>query len=126
MPAADILTLVAAVLIVATVTLHSVLGERRLIGPMLAMRGGVLDHDLARGVIRFAWHFTSAIGVIVAASLVAAVLRPVALRDILMLTAGITFSAAGLIDGIITRWRHVGWPFVTAAGIACIGAYVFT
>lgn len=113
----------AAVLIVATVTLHSLLGERRLIGPMLATRGGVLDNGFARAVVRFAWHFTSAIGLVVAAALVAAALRPEALREVLLVMGGIIFTVAGLIDGVVTRGRHVGWPFVTATGLACLGAY---
>lgn len=90
---------------------------------MLATRGGVLDSDFARAVVRFAWHFTSAVGLVVAAALVAAALRPEAIRDVLLVTGGVIFTAAGLIDGLVTRGRHVGWPFLTVTGLACLGAY---
>ena len=90
---------------------------------MLATRGGVLDSDFARAVVRFAWHFTSAVGLVVAAALVATAVRPQAIGIVVLLSGGVMFTAAGLIDGLVTRGRHVGWPFLTATGLACLGAY---
>ena len=55
----DGLLCTAAVLLVITAFVHSVLGERRLIGPLLARREGVLASDLARFVLRFVWHLVS-------------------------------------------------------------------
>jgi hypothetical protein len=43
----DGLFLTAAVLLVITAFAHSVLGERRLLGPLLARREGVLARNLA-------------------------------------------------------------------------------
>jgi hypothetical protein len=52
----DGLLLLTATLLVLTALIHSVLGERRLIGPLVARRDGILANDLARVILRFAWH----------------------------------------------------------------------
>ncbi|WP_309602106.1 hypothetical protein [Sphingomonas sp.] len=91
---------------------------------MLAIGGGVLDNSLARGVVRFAWHLTTAIGLTIAAVLVAMVVRPDAVRDVLLLATGLSLTVGGLIDAVMTRGRHIGWPFLTATGLACFGAYL--
>src|SRR6516164_5605640 len=52
----------AAVLAVGVATTHSLLGERYLIGPILAeaaLGASMLRSGLSRRVLRFAWHLTS-------------------------------------------------------------------
>ncbi len=49
----------AAVLLIVTGVAHSLLGERRLIVPLLSKQEGVLASKLARFILRFAWHLTS-------------------------------------------------------------------
>lgn len=112
--------MLAAALIVTTLAIHSILGERRLIGPMLADRSGVLANALARAVVRFAWHLTSAIGLIVAISLVAVALHPTSVSAVLTLATAVVFITAGLIDAIASRGRHVGWPLLVLIGLAAL------
>jgi hypothetical protein len=70
----------AVLLVVTTFAHHSVLGERRLIGPLLARREGALASDLARVVVRFAWHLTSVSWVVLALIWVQLVREPAMAR----------------------------------------------
>jgi hypothetical protein len=72
----DALLLVAALLLIVTSAVHSVVGERRLLGPVLARREGILKSSLARFVLRFAWHITSVAWAVIALILLALVLDP--------------------------------------------------
>lgn len=119
----NVMLIAAATLIVATMVVHSWLGERRLIGPLLANPTGVLANDLARAVLRFVWHLTSGIGLIVAVALFAAAIKPDVIIPVLILTTGIVFLAAGLIDAVTSRGRHIGWPPLTAIGVAALASW---
>jgi len=116
------LLLMAAVLAAMTAAAHSVLGEQRLIGPLLADGNGLLEHPIARVITRFAWHWTSLLWL-----LVAAVLALAAYGDIdapyLLLGIGAVHLAAGLADGILTRGQHIGWPLITIIGGLVLLAY---
>jgi len=90
---------------------HAILGERRLIGPLLALNQGVLARPLARQVLRFAWHLTSALMILCGLVVVWPGTAPTLIAII-----GATWLVAGLVDAVATRGRHVGWPFLTAAG----------
>ena len=114
--------LVSAVLTVITALTHSVLGERRLIGPLARMREGILANDLARQVVRFAWHFTSALGMIAALALYLAAIDPSAIDPRLIVLIGLVLAGSGLIDAIYTRGKHIGWPLLTAAGASALAA----
>ena len=109
----------AAVTMLVTAFLHSFLGERRLISPMLDLKTGVLAVPLARQVVRFAWHLTSA--------LMAACALAMLIQDtpvLLIAVIGFVWVAAGLSDAVYTRGKHVGWPILTAAGVfALLGAW---
>ena len=108
----------AAILMVATAIVHSVLGERRLIGPILALDSDVTTRPLARAVLRFAWHFTSVL-IALTALLVAWPETP----RMLILVTGAVYLAVGLFDAGMTRGKHVGWPFLAGAGVlALMGA----
>jgi hypothetical protein len=110
----------AAVLLVATAVAHSALGERRLLGPLLARREGVLASDLARFILRFAWHLTSMTWAILALILVQLVRDPATARFWAAAGTGVAFAGIGLYDALATRGRHVGWPLLTAIGIAAL------
>jgi hypothetical protein len=116
----DGLFLTAAVLLVITAFAHSVLGERRLLGPLLARREGVLASDLARFILRFAWHLTSVTWAILALILVQLVRDPTTARFWAAAATGVAFTGIGLFDAVATRGRHVGWPLLTAIGIAAL------
>jgi hypothetical protein len=108
----------SAGLMLLTAAVHSVLGEKRLIIPLLARDKTVLTQPLSRKVIRFAWHFTSLLMVVSAALII----WPGSPRE-LILFAGAAWLAVGLADAIYTRGQHVGWPLLSAAGLfALLGA----
>lgn len=110
-------------LIIVSAT-HSLLGEKLLLKPMFAKRGNaVLESDLARLVIRFAWHATSICWVMMAIILYFVGFSQTSLPTIIPLTLGIGFLAIGLFDAIASRGRHVGWPILTAIGVFCLAAY---
>jgi hypothetical protein len=110
--------LAAAALIVLIGALHSILGERRLIGPMLApqTRTGLLAASAyARAIVRFAWHLTTlswwAIAVVV--GLCAADPQSAWARELAVIFASL-FAAIGLVCFSTTRGRHIAWPFCLA------------
>lgn len=105
-----LLAMSAALMIVTAVT-HSALGEHRLIQPLLALDTGILRRPLARRVLRFAWHLTSALMFACAFAIVwpgtpGRVVTAISLAWLL----------PGAIDALYTRGGHVGWPLLVAAG----------
>jgi hypothetical protein len=114
------LLITASVLLVFTTFAHSLLGERRLIGPLLARREGVLASELARVVLRFAWHLTSVTWLVLALILVRLVRDPATVRLWAAAGTGVAFTGVGLVDAVASRGRHVGWPLLTAIGIAAL------
>ncbi len=103
-----------------TALVHSVLGERRLIAPILALDTGPVAVPLGRGVLRFAWHFTSVL-MIISALVVAWPGTPA----MLIVVTGSLWLAVGLFDAVYTKGKHVGWPFLAGAGLlALLGVYL--
>jgi hypothetical protein len=106
----------SAAFMVTTAGVHSVLGYRRLIVPLL--RAGPLADPLTRRIIRFAWHATSVLMLISAA----AVAWP-GTPNGLLIAIGSGWLATGLANAVYTRGRHIAWPALSGAGIfALIGA----
>ena len=122
----DVLLLAAAALLVLIGLVHSVLGERRLIGPALADRNGIYAHHLARAVTRFAWHLTTACMAVVAALIVLVVQYgdETIVRGAASIV-GVVFLGAGIVDAVMTRGRHVGWPALTGAGVLALASLCF-
>jgi hypothetical protein len=116
----DGLLFTAAILLVITAFAHSGLGERRLLGPLLRRREGILASGLARMVIRFAWHLTSVTWAVLALILVQLVRDPATARLWAAAGTGVAFTGVGLFDAIATRGRHVGWPLLAGIGIAAL------
>ena len=116
------LLLWAAALCVITAATHSVLGEQRIIMPMMQYDTGVLKHPLARQVTRIAWHWMSVLWV-----LVGAVLAFSAYGDIqlpwFVFAIGALHLVLGVADGVITRGQHVGWPLITLIGALSLLAF---
>lgn len=112
---ASALLLAAGGLCVLTALVHSLLGEARLIGPMVRGRQGVLGRPFARQVVRFAWHWTSVLWLLVATVLLSAGLgHPVEIW--LLRVIGAVHLAMGLLDAVITRGKHIGWPLIVLIG----------
>ncbi len=114
--------LAAASLLVLTALLHSIAGERRLISPVLATRAGALSRPLARFVLRFAWHLTSLLMLVLAVGLATWAARPAAAMTAVIATTGVAFTGVGIADGIATRGRHIGWRPLTLIGLAALAA----
>ena len=108
----------SAAFMVTTAGVHSVLGYRRLIVPMLRSEAGPLADPLSRRIIRFAWHATSVLMLISAA----AIAWPGTPNDLLVVIGG-GWLASGLCNAAYTNGRHIAWPALSGAGIfALIGA----
>lgn len=108
----------SAAFMVTTAGVHSVLGYRRLIVPMLRSEAGPLADPLSRRIIRFAWHATSVLMLISAA----AVAWPGTANTLLIVIGG-GWLATGLFNAAYTKGRHIAWPALSGAGIfALIGA----
>lgn len=113
---------ILALILVSAV--HSLLGEKLLLKPMFSRRGNaVLESDLARLVIRFAWHVTSLCWIMMAIILYFVGFSQAALPTSIPLTLGVGFLSIGLFDAIASRGRHVGWPVLTAIGVFCLAAF---
>lgn len=108
----------SAAFMVTTAGVHSVLGYRRLIVPLLHSAAGPLADPLSRRIIRFAWHATSVLMLISAA----AVAWPGTPNGLLIVIGG-GWLATGLFNAAYTKGRHIAWPALSGAGIlALIGA----
>jgi len=115
----------AAFLLFGTGIVHSVLGEHRLIGPLLAVenRTGLLEKSkFARRVLRFAWHLTTLALWGFAAILAGLAVVPtgqhtattlVIISVVCLLSAIYIFATSGA--------RHLAWPvFLAAAGLCVV------
>jgi hypothetical protein len=109
----NLLTL-SAVAMAFTGVAHSYVGEKRLIGPLLALKIDLLSGYRAN-LVRFAWHFKS-LFMIVNALVIAWPGTPVLLIQI----TGAMWLVAGVGDAILTRGKHVGWPLLSAAGVLAL------
>ena len=104
---------ISAVMMAITAVIHSVAGEKRLIGPILAKN--VIPSALGGRVLRSAWHLTS----LFMLSNALAMIWP-GTPSGLHLAIGIFWLLIGLFSLTSSRGKHVGWPTLTAAGIAAI------
>jgi hypothetical protein len=104
---------ISAVAMTATAIIHSVAGEKRLIGPALKAKIGIFAHAQSRAIMRGAWHLTSLFML-----LTAAVMVWPRTDDQLKTLVAVAWLAIGLYSLISTRGRHVGWPTLTLAGVS--------
>lgn len=119
----DALIHASAALLLLTGIAHSWLGERRLIGPALADRSGLYARELTRIVTRLAWHVTTMSWVAIAGLMLLVVdAGDDALVRGAALIVGIVFLTAGLIDAVLSRGRHVGWPMLTGVGALALAS----
>ncbi len=109
-----------AALMIITAGVHSILGERRLISPLLKQRDGVLKSELARFLLRVVWHMMSVAFGIIAIGLVASVDGVGASRRALLAATAIGIGGAGVLDAIGSRGRHIGWPMLVLIGVLAL------
>lgn len=108
----SIVLALASLAIVTVAATHSILGELKLIGPLVApaTRAGLLaKSEFARQVLRFAWHLTTIAWIALAGELVVVASGWEARRGGLAVVA-IAFLATGLITFAASRGRHLAWP----------------
>jgi hypothetical protein len=115
----------ASLLLAMTMCVHSVMGQRRLVRPLLDDAAGVMTHPLARFIVPFAWHLTSGIGLVVAAILFAWAWTPDEARTVGLAATGIVFTASGIIDAVGSKGRHIGWAPLTLIGLSAFVALLF-
>ena len=125
MVSADVFTCLTAGMLIVTAAVHSLLGERRLIGPLLELREGVLAFPLARFLLRAVWHFMSVAFAIIAAGLIASLVGADQAATVLLWGTAIGIGGAGLYDAIGSKGRHVGWPMLVATGAFAALALVY-
>jgi hypothetical protein len=113
---------IASLLLVITMCVHSAMGQRRLVRPLLDEGAGVMRHPLARFIVPFAWHLTSGIGLVLAAILFAWAWMPDQARTVGLAMTGIVFTASGLIDCIGSKAKHIGWAPLTLIGLGTFAA----
>ena len=112
----------ASLLLIVTMCVHSVMGQRRLVRPLLDDGAGVMKHPLARFIVPFAWHLTSGIGLVVAAILFAWAWVPDQARTVGLVATSVIFTAGGLIDALGSRGKHIGWAPLTLIGLSAFAA----
>jgi len=113
---------VAAALLVITMTVHSLMGQRRLIRPIIRQGAGVMKNPLARFILPFGWHLMSFMGLVLAAILLAWAWAPDQARAIGLATTGLVFTAGGLIDAVGSKGKHIGWAPLTLIGVSSFAA----
>ena len=115
------LSLAAGAMII-TALAHSILGEMRLIQPILASDIALMRRPLARRVVRYAWHLTSVLWFVLTYFLLRPVWNGAPLDREFILVVGAAHLLVGVFDAIATRGQHVGWPLLTATGVFALAA----
>lgn len=116
---------VAAILLVLTAIVHSLLGERFILRrlaklenlPRLPLGG----REMMRPILRFAWHITSFFMLGFAAQL--ALMASDALSAPRVATViGITFFACAVVSAVASKGRHLSWVVFLLVSAACLYA----
>lgn len=121
----EVALMIAALLLFGTGIVHSILGEHRLIGPLLDpnRRTGILEKSrFARQVLRFAWHLTTLALWGFAAILAGLAITPSGQHTVttLAIIAVVCLLSAAYIF-ITSGARHLAWPiFLTASGLCVV------
>jgi hypothetical protein len=105
--------ILSALAMLVTAVIHSIAGEKRLIGPALAQKAGIFANPQSRTVMRGAWHLTSLFMLLTGA----VIIWPATDAGLKALVASV-WLLIGLYSLVSTRGRHVGWPSLTVAGVA--------
>lgn len=117
----------AALLIFLVGCMHSVLGGRRLIGPIARMGDLPVilgDVRLSRLTLRAGWHGLTAAYWAIASLLAYMQARPEATNTPFLVMAAALFGATGLAALILSRGRHLSWAMFLPAAILCAIAAV--
>ena len=110
--------IIAAVLIAVIAVVHTLLGERLVIGPLLAGEVPKLGGSsrFMRRTVRYAWHLTSLIAVGFAALLVFYAREPKQHMMAIKIVSA-TFLLSSLLAVIMTRGKHFSWVVFLVIGL---------
>jgi len=112
----------AAALLIAVTAMHSILGELRLIQPILRLENLPVilgSRQNTRATIRFAWHITSLFWLGLAALLVRLQMSTIDLAAWLLWGVTIAFALSGAAALIASRGRHMSWVFFFPIAVLC-------
>lgn len=104
--------LAAAIIIIAIGFIHSFLGEKMIIGPLL--RKNEMSAFKQR-TIRIAWHITTLFWFAIAAHLIAMQLFPGNERQSFLWIMAATFGISTIISLISSKGKHISWTGFGAA-----------
>ena len=116
---------IAAVLLVLTAIVHSLLGERFILQRLFKLenlpRLPLGGREMMRPILRFAWHITSffMLGFAVLLALMAA---DAASTQRTAAVIGITFFACGVVSAVASKGRHLSWVVFLLVSAACLHA----
>ncbi len=118
-----VVLMVAALSAVGVGLVHSILGERGIVKPILKRmnwHGVPPDAEFLNSTVRFAWHITTLAWVGFAVILAAPILGLENDPTFVPLTIAATFLVTGAVALIASKGRHLAWIvfFVIAAGAA--------
>lgn len=119
------LFIVAAVLAVATSVGHSWLGEKHVVGPLLASEPmpPALRPAINRRLVRWVWHLPSAIWVVLGVYILWATLAGAMTQSTAVMLSAV-FAVSGLANMGATRRVHFGWMMLFGiAACLWIGAF---
>ena len=103
---------IAAALIVFAAVFHSLLGEKKLISPTLAVRDEFIQAPLTQAITRFGWHASSGFFLLTALIIV--------LPDspaMLIWTTGSLWLSLGIVNLAMARAKHPGGYLLSAIGM---------
>ncbi len=106
--------IIAALLTIAVSLMHSIIGERRLITPLLNMEGlpiilGSLKNT--KLTLRTAWHITSLLWWGIAAQMVYLHFMPESLGTVFLWIVTMVFGISGMAALICSKGAHLSWVF---------------
>lgn len=112
---------IAMLFIVSAV--HSWGGEKYLWRPLFKHKGNrILESQLARVVLRLAWHLTSVLWLVLASVVYTVAFEPSFIEVVVLGVVGTSFVIVGLVDLIASKGQHIGWPLLTLVGVFALGA----
>ena len=106
------LHIIAAGLIVLASVFHSVMGEKKLISPTLAVDDPFIQEPMTQGITRFGWH--SASGFFLLTALMIALPET---PSLLIWATGGLWAILGITNLIILKAKHPGGFLLSVIGI---------
>ena len=110
----NMLAIASGLLIAVTGAIHSLLGEKRMIRPLLVSAAFAASPRTGRA-IRFTWHMATLLMLLTALTL-AWPGTPAPLVGLI----GAAYLLLGLLALAVSRGRHVSGPLFTAAGLLAV------